>query len=63
MCPACLAAAATTVVSVAAGASSVGGVAAIVVARLAVGPNRATDGDIPSSEGENNGAAENRVAR
>ena len=63
MCPACLATAATTVVSAAAGVSSVGGVAAIVVARLAARPNPATDGNITPLEGEDNGAAENRVAR
>jgi hypothetical protein len=63
MCPACLAAAATTVVSIAAGVSSVGGVAAIVVAHLAGGPGEAIDEQSASREGEDNGAADNRDAR
>jgi hypothetical protein len=63
MCPACLATAATTVVSVAAGASSVGGVAAIVIARLAGKPSEGADGKSTYSEGDDNGAAENRIPR
>ena len=63
MCPACLAAAATSVVSVAAGASSVGGVAAVIAASLAGRTNRGIDEKPVSTEGEDNGAAENRVAR
>ena len=63
MCPACLATAATTVVSVAAVASSVGGVAAIVMARLAGKPSEAASGKSTFSEGDGNGAAENRIPR
>jgi hypothetical protein len=63
MCPACLAAAATSVVSLAAGASSVGGVAAVIAASLAGRTDRGTDEKPVPTEGEDNGAAENRFAR
>jgi len=63
MCPACLTTAATTIVSVAAGASSVGGVAAIVMARLAGKPSEAASGKSTFSEGAGNEAAENGIPR
>jgi hypothetical protein len=63
MCPACLAAAATSVVSIAAGVSSVGGLAAIVVAHLARRPGEAVDEQSAFPGGEDNDAADNRDAR
>src|SRR5262245_24657093 len=52
MCPACLATAAGTVVGIAAGVSSIGGVAAIIFTRLAGNIGEATDGKTATSEGE-----------
>jgi hypothetical protein len=63
MCPACLAATATSVVGIAAGVTSAGGVAAVVVARLAGRSSEAKDATTVSVEGEDNGAAKNRLAR
>ncbi len=63
MCPACLAATAGSVVSLAAGASSVGGVVALVVARLGLKPGEASSTAVESQRGDDNGAAENRLAR
>lgn len=59
MCPACLAMAATVVI----GATSVGGLTAVVVRKFGGRSGEPAAGREAQSEGENHGTSENRLTR